>query len=176
MSHQEGSSRPTVSRRRFCMSKFRESEHLYRLALAFVAGLTLFLIARSFLVPRSFGQYGHFRGDALSEIRLQPVKFGGHQSCETCHPDVAELKSKGKHVAVNCESCHGALAAHADDPGTIVPPKLDTAVLCSTCHEANSAKPKWFKQVVSADHSAGLPCATCHQPHTPDIGAGAASK
>lgn len=158
------------------MNRFRDSGHLFRLALVFAAGVAIFLVMRGFLIPRNFGQYGHFRGDALSEIRLEPVKFAGHQSCETCHPDVADLKSKGKHVTVNCESCHGPQAAHADDPGTIIPAKLDTAVLCSTCHEANSAKPKWFKQVTSAEHSAGLPCATCHQPHTPVIGAGAASK
>lgn len=151
------------------MKKFQDAGHLFRLASVFLAGIVIFFIVRGFLVPRSFGQYGHFRGDALQEIKAQPVSFAGHDTCEACHSEVADKKAKGKHVHVNCESCHGPQAKHADDPGSVQPAKLDTAVLCVRCHEANSAKPKRFPQVVSAEHSAGLPCDTCHQPHSPVI-------
>jgi len=152
------------------MKSFQDSGHLFRLAAVFLAGIVVFVVARSFLIPRSFGQYGHFRGDAIREIAAKPVVYAGHQTCEACHADVMEVKEKGKHARVACESCHGPLAAHADDPGSIQPEKLDTAVLCVRCHEANSAKPKWFPQVVSAEHSSGLPCDTCHKPHTPALG------
>lgn len=151
------------------MKKFQDAGHLFRLASVFLAGIVIFFIFRAVMVPRSFGQYGHFRGDALQEIKAQPVSFAGHDTCEACHSEVADKKAKGKHVHVNCESCHGPQAKHADDPGSVQPAKLDTAVLCVRCHEANSAKPKHFPQVVSADHSAGLPCDTCHQPHSPVI-------
>jgi cytochrome c7-like protein len=151
---------------------FDDFGHLFRLAAVFLAGIVVFVAARSFLIPHSFGQYGHFRGDAIQEIAAKPVVFAGHQACESCHADILDVKSKGKHVRVTCESCHGALASHADDPGSVQPEKLDTAVLCVRCHEANNAKPQWFPQVVSAEHSNGLPCDTCHQPHSPALDSG----
>jgi hypothetical protein len=147
---------------------------LFRLAGVFALVLVLFLVTRSFLVPHSFGQYGHYRGDALTEIAGRPVAFAGHQACETCHADVFETKKNGKHARVTCEACHGPLARHADDPGALQPAQLDSAVLCIRCHEANPAKPKDFPQVVSTEHSTGLPCHTCHQPHSPAITAGGA--
>ena len=156
------------------MNAFRDAGHLFRLAGVFVAGVLLFLVIRSFLVPKSFGEYGHYRGNALAEIAARPVNFAGHETCETCHADAFDKKKDGKHAHVNCEACHGPLAKHADDPGSVTPAKLDTAVLCVRCHEANAAKPKSFPQVVSADHSNGLPCDTCHQPHSPAIAAEAA--
>jgi len=153
------------------MNIFKDAGHLFRLAAVFVVGILMFLGMRVFLVPKSFGQYGHYRGDAMAEIAARPVNFAGHQTCEGCHADVLDKKKDGRHARVNCEACHGPLAKHADDP-SVQPAKLDTAVLCVRCHEANAAKPKGFPQVASADHSAGLPCDTCHQPHSPAIVAG----
>jgi len=152
----------------------RDAGHLFRLAAVFAAGVLLFLVIRAFLVPKSFGQYGHYRGDALLEIASRPINFAGHETCETCHADVVDKKKDGKHAHVNCEACHGPLARHADDPASVTPPELDTAILCVRCHEANAAKPRNFPQVVSADHSNGLECNTCHQPHSPAITAEAA--
>ena len=151
------------------MNVFKDAGHLFRLIAVFFAGVAVFLVLRGFLVPKSFGEYGHYRGAALAEIAARPVKFAGHQACETCHADVLEKKNGGKHARVNCEACHGPLAAHADDPASVTPAKLDTAILCARCHEANAAKPKAFPQVATADHSSGLPCDTCHQPHAPAI-------
>lgn len=150
-------------------SLFKDIEHLIRLALVMVIGVAVFVVIRAGIVPHSFGQYGHYRGDAIGEIAARPVAFAGHQTCEGCHTEVVEQKKLGKHVVVPCEACHGGLAAHAEDPASITPPKLDTAVICARCHEANSAKPKTFPQVVTADHSGGLACDTCHQPHKPAI-------
>jgi hypothetical protein len=154
------------------MKKFKDTQHLLRMAFIFLAGTAVFLIVRAFLVPPSFGEYGHYRGDSISEVAASPVSFAGHQTCETCHADILEMKQKGKHVGVNCEACHGPLAKHADDPGTIHPPKLDTAVLCVRCHEANVAKPAGFPQIQAAEHMPGLTCETCHQPHSPAIASG----
>ena len=151
------------------MANLKDSGHLFRMAGVFAAGIALFLIARIIFVPKSFGQYGHYRGAALQEIAAKPIMFAGHGACESCHTDVQETKSKGVHAHVACESCHGPLAKHADDPTALQPPKMDAAVLCVRCHEANKAKPKAFPQVVSADHSGGVVCNTCHQPHSPRI-------
>lgn len=156
--------------------KLKDAAHLLRLAAVLAAGLLLFVVVRSFLVPKSFGEYGHYRGAALQEVRSQPINYAGHETCEACHSEVLDQKSKGKHVHVNCESCHGPLAKHADDPTGVKPVKLNTANLCVRCHEANAAKPRRFPQVVSADHSAGLACNECHQPHSPAIATEGAKK
>jgi hypothetical protein len=148
---------------------FKDIEHLIRLAVVIAIALVVFVILRAAVVPHSFGQYGHYRGAAIDEIASRPIAFAGHNTCEACHTDVVDQKKLGKHVVVACEACHGALAKHADDPGSVQPRKLDTAVVCARCHEANSAKPKGFPQVATADHSAGLACDTCHQPHRPKI-------
>jgi len=155
------------------MNRFKDAEHLLRVALVFAVGILAFVIVRAVLVPRSFGEYGHYRGNSIAEIAAQPVVFAGHQACEDCHSDIVALKNKGKHVGVNCEACHGALAKHTEDPGSPQPPKLDTAILCVRCHQVNGARPKSFPQVVAEEHSSGLPCETCHQPHDPLNDAGA---
>ncbi len=157
------------------MTGFKNVAHLFRLVSVFAIGILLFLVSRGFLVPKSFGQYGHYRGDALAEISSRPISYAGHEACELCHSDVLEVKKYGRHAHVGCESCHGPLAKHAEDP-SVTPAKLDTAVLCVRCHEVNHSKPMDFPQVHSADHSAGLPCNTCHQPHTPRIEAEAKKK
>jgi hypothetical protein len=157
------------------VSKFKDAEHLIRLAVAFVVVLIFFVALRQHFIPKSFGQYGHYRGDALAELSSKPVKFAGHKVCADCHSDVVELKKASKHAGVNCEACHGPQSAHAADPGTVDPQLPDTAVLCVRCHEANLAKPKGFPQVVSVDHSSGVVCKTCHVPHSPLMVPGAKS-
>jgi hypothetical protein len=153
------------------MSVFKDAGHLFRFAGLFAVAFLVFLGIRGYVVPRSFGQYGHYRGNAIGEIAARPVSFAGHQTCESCHTDVFDLKKAGKHAHVNCEACHGALAKHADDPTSVVPVKPDTAVLCIRCHSASAARPKGFPQVVADEHSNGMPCQTCHQPHSPAIAA-----
>lgn len=148
---------------------FKDMEHLIRLAAVMAIAVVAFVVLRSAVVPKSFGQYGHYRGDAIAEAAARPIVHAGHEVCESCHSDVADQKKLGKHVVVACEACHGGQAKHADDPTSSTPVKLDTAVICARCHEANSAKPKSFPQVVSAEHSGGLACDTCHQPHRPKI-------
>ena len=148
----------------------RNAEHLIRVVVLLAIGLVAFLVIRRAVIPAEFGKYGHFRPAAMDDIRARPVKFAGHDACEACHSDEADMKSKGPHAHVNCEACHGPLAKHADDPSALVPQLPDTAVLCARCHEANQAKPKSFPQVATADHSNGMPCNTCHKPHDPRIG------
>lgn len=145
----------------------KDMEHLLRVAAVFLGAILVFLAVRSYLVPASFGEYGHYRGDAISEIASLPASFAGHQTCETCHPDILEQKTKGKHAGVACEACHGPQSKHAGDPLTVKPVLPDAAVLCAQCHEASAAKPRTFPQVRTSEHSGGLICTTCHQPHDP---------
>jgi Cytochrome c554 and c-prime len=148
---------------------FKDVEHLIRLAAVMLIALVGFVILRAAVVPKSFGQYGHYRGDAIAELAARPIVHAGHEACENCHTEIVDQKKLGKHAGLHCEVCHGPQAKHADDPASVKPPKPNTAVICARCHEASAAKPKSFPQVVSADHSGGLTCGTCHQPHRPKI-------
>ena len=157
------------------MNLFKDAGHLFRFAGLFVIAFIAFLVIRGYVVPKSFGKYGHYRAAAIGEIAALPIKYAGHQTCETCHTDIAAVKQKGMHAHVNCEACHGALAAHANDPTSVQPAKLDTAVLCVRCHSASAARPKNFPQINVAEHSNGVPCETCHNPHSPALDASAAA-
>jgi len=156
------------------MSVFKDAGHLFRFAGLFVIAFIVFLVIRGYVVPKTFGKYGHYRAAAIGEIAAHPIKYAGHQACESCHTDIVTVKQKGMHAHVNCEACHGALAAHANDPTSVQPAKLDTATLCVRCHSASAARPKDFPQVDAAEHSNGVPCETCHNPHSPAIDAGGA--
>jgi|SoimicmetaTmtHMC_FD_contig_31_4655074_length_620_multi_3_in_0_out_0_1 hypothetical protein len=154
------------------MVKLQDIVHLLRMAGVFLLGLVLFLVFRSAFIPKSFGRYGHYRGDAIGEITARPIAYAGHQTCESCHPDVADTKAKGVHAPINCEACHGPLARHADDPTTLTPQKPDVAHLCVRCHSENIAKPQGFPQVDAKEHSGEQLCNTCHQPHSPGFDQG----
>lgn len=154
------------------MNLMKDAAHLFRFAGLFLLAFIVFLGIRGYVVPKSFGQYGHYRANAINDIAASPIRFAGHEACETCHADVLDVKKAGKHARVNCEACHGPLAKHADDPASVTPAKLDTAALCVRCHAASAARPKSFPQVAAAEHSSGVACETCHQPHNPAVGAG----
>jgi len=147
----------------------RESSHLVRLAAVFAAALGVFLIVRQAVVPKAFGQYGHYRPGALDTIRQHPVAYAGQDACLGCHDDEAKARSAGPHAHIACEACHGPQARHAADPGAVKPQLPDASKLCRGCHEKDAAKPMGFPQVVTAEHMGDVACNSCHQPHNPHI-------
>jgi hypothetical protein len=148
---------------------FNGTEHLIRLAAIGIVLVLVFLAIRYVLIPADFGKYGHYRPGSLDEIAARPPVFAGRQACAACHDDIVTAKSKGPHVDVGCEACHGPLGRHAQDFTSQKPLLPDTAKLCPTCHEADAAKPKTFPQVVSREHAAGMACGACHNPHQPKL-------
>jgi len=149
--------------------RFKDKEHLLRMAALFVGGTLLFFLAKGLLVPKDFGVYGPFRAGALDDNRARTVTFAGRKACGDCHADVVELRVGSKHATVGCEACHGALGRHAEDPETVKPEKPDGARVCLVCHLENVGKPKGFPQVDPADHGDGKACNSCHKPHHPEI-------
>jgi len=65
------------------MSSFKDSGHLFRLAAVFLGGILVFLIVRALLVPKTFGEYGHYRGSALTDLAARPAHYAGHDTCAT---------------------------------------------------------------------------------------------
>jgi hypothetical protein len=149
-----------------------DAGHLVRVAAVFLLALFAFLAFRGLIVPASFGQYGHYRGDALKEIASRGVVHAGQSACADCHEDIVTTKQTGKHAGLRCEGCHGPQAKHAADPSSVKPPRPDTAVLCARCHDKNAARPAKFPQVNAKEHSGGLTCGECHKPHSPALSSG----
>jgi len=143
--------------------------HLVRMAGLFVVGITAFLVLRWLMVPPDFGELGHYRAGALKDNMARPIVFAGQAACIECHGDVAEVRAKGRHARVSCESCHGALAGHAAGPNDIKPVKPDPRKTCIICHTASISKPKSFPQVVPAEHAPEGSCAECHVVHNPKL-------
>jgi len=151
------------------MKRFKDIEHLLRLAALFAAGVLGFSVARAELVPATFGQLGHYRAKAIDDIAAKPIEHAGQAACAECHVDIVDLRAKARHRAIACESCHGPLAKHAENPGD-VKPKLPVATpLCTHCHAANTGKPKRYPTVDIKNHAGTESCVTCHKPHDPRI-------
>ena len=148
------------------MARFSSYEHLLRLAALFAVGIALFAAVRWLLVPADYGLIGPYRASALAQNRAHPVAYAGQLACIECHADVADVRAANAHAKVSCESCHGALATHATDPG-VPPVRLDPRATCAICHLPDSARPAAFKTVDFAEHAGNESCATCHQPHAP---------
>jgi len=143
--------------------------HLVRMAGLFAVGITAFVLLRWLMVPEGFGELGHYRVGAIADNMARQPVYAGQAACVECHADVAELRAKGRHVRVACESCHGALAVHAASPDGQKPAKPDARTTCISCHSANISKPKSFPQVVPEEHAPEGSCAACHVVHNPKL-------
>jgi hypothetical protein len=148
------------------MRRFKLPPQILRLVLLTLAIVGSYLVARSFLTPASFGQYGWYRGDALAEIASRPPVYAGKLSCgaSACHSEVQNKLAADAHKTLSCEACHGMSREHVDNLNIL--PVKTTGSHCIRCHEANVARPAWLKQIVVKDHY-GSKCTECHVPHQP---------
>ncbi len=142
-------------------------DQIKRLIVPFVLLAVVLVVMRYFLVPRSFGEYGHYRADAVDEIAHLDIKNAGHEACSVCHPDITQLKSTGHHRDVSCEVCHEPAQAHSDDPTGVKPPAPRDRGVCSLCHGYHPSRPTGFPQILPTTHNPMKPCFTCHNPHDP---------
>ncbi len=139
---------------------------LVRLVLLTLLVIGTYAVARVYLTPPTFGQYGHFRGAALEEAAARTPLFAGMKACDECHSETFEAIAKDRHKGVACEACHGPGRNHSRDPD-IMPAKL-TDQLCLRCHVADAARPVKQKQVTPLEHFPGDKCIECHVAHQPN--------
>lgn len=149
--------------------KFRDVEHLFRLAAIFAFGALAFVIAAAQMRPDDFGRDGHYRPASVDQVRARPIAYAGQKACVECHTDIADARALARHKSVACESCHGPLAKHAAGADEARPARPD-GVLCARCHAAKTGKPKRYPVVDIKEHAGGESCLTCHKPHDPRIG------
>ncbi|MFH0909296.1 MAG: hypothetical protein V1929_11080 [bacterium] len=139
--------------------------------------------ARWLAYPKSFGLYGHYRGDAVRDaMYVRTPLYVGIDRCAECHEDQVVAKQKDVHENVACETCHGAGGAHMDDENGNPVARPDAKPLivskttgqCLTCHRRLEARPASFPQIDREEHFAMLhvtdtnaACSMCHDPHEP---------
>lgn len=149
----------------------KDVQHLLRVAVIFAAVFAAFLGARKLLIPESFGRLGHYRANAVEEFAAQPPHYAGEAACKRCHPQPAADKAGSSHRSISCESCHGALSAHVNEPksaaGPRRPKEAELRAFCGHCHEKSLSKPAKFPQIDVKKHYPDGPCNMCHQPHKP---------
>ena len=96
-------------------------KHIVRLLVLVAVFAIVVIAAKKFLMPDSFYQYGHYRGNAVAEIASKVPKLQGSASCQSCHKEVYAEWTSGMHrkatrdgvvqgVVIkngpNCEVCH----------------------------------------------------------------------
>ena len=139
---------------------------IFRILLLVVGVVTAYLIARYFLTPASFGEYGWYRGEAMAELAARAPVYAGKKQCEECHSDIYQKLIKHEHKTLSCEGCHGPGQAHTDNPRK---DNIDKSGFpaCLRCHEASPSRPKFQKQITIKSHYTGSKCTECHVPHSP---------
>jgi hypothetical protein len=177
--------------------RFRHATHVARVAIVFLAGVVLLLIARAVLVPDDFGTFGFYRAGAIEDARKTPIAYAGQTACEGCHSgtywsdadDAREVfaanpKLDNRHSGLRCEACHGPMAFHAarekaeeaadaegkelpEDPNAKPVPLVAGDLLCLGCHKEITARPEFQPQVLVGDHGDNDACDSCHRPHRP---------
>jgi hypothetical protein len=168
-------------------------QYIKRLLLTFAVVISLFLVARYILIPKSFGEYGHYRGLALEENADRPMHYGGTASCAKCHQDIISEKNAGHHAGLACEGCHGPAYKHgvfADStrknplPDSLKLERNTSREFCAGCHEFDMARlkvkfdtvnysaikmieEKKHNRVLDKETKQPLRCIECHNPHDP---------
>jgi hypothetical protein len=153
--------------------------HTYRLFGLLGIVLMCALVARSWAVPSTFGQYGYYRGGAPADARAARVpRFQGKQACKECHDFQFDNHEKDVHRSVQCEDCHGPGDVHvAADEKTGNVTLHKTKEWCLVCHRQLPARPGAFPQVEWREHYKFVgvrddkvnqtECINCHDPHEP---------
>ena len=150
-----------------CLMKPKIPQQIISLSILFAVFISALFVARGFLVPKSFGKYGHYRADAADEVAAQPIQYAGYHACTECHSDIDEIKRLSNHKGLSCEVCHGAAAKHIEAPDEFIPTAPRERGYCPVCHGYNPSRPTGFPQILATQHNPGKPCMSCHDPHSP---------
>ena len=148
--------------------KFNIPLHIKRLMLVFILFISIFLGVRYLLVPESFGKYGHYRADSLTENENLEIHYAGHKACFDCHQDVEDAKVLDVHKEIRCEICHGPGQKHVLSAEAADINKPGGREFCGSCHSRNPARnPEVIHQVDLEEHNKEKNCIECHNPHQP---------
>lgn len=144
------------------------------------------------LRPKSFGELGHYRSNAISENIAKELYYAGSINCSQCHETERTEKADGLHSSLKCEVCHGPGLKHAlyadkfkggSLPDSLKLQKPNERKDCALCHQRNAARIKilfdtidntLIHQVDVLKHKlldkktkVEMKCIECHNPHQP---------
>lgn len=153
--------------------------HVIKIILVLIVVGIVGVAVRAMVLPKSFGEFGHYRGDAIQDEINRPIRNGTNASCLACHPYIRQMHLAGVHHTVSCEFCHGPVADHVKDGKVTkkLPKKQGKEIkrLCLRCHnQIIRARPKESIKMISMprhleekhvriDHN----CNQCHNVHAP---------
>jgi len=143
-------------------------QQIWRLLVVFGLLVAALVLARHFLIPKTFGEVGHYRAAAVDSIAARKVKYAGRETCAICHDDIARNHGGHRHAGLSCEVCHGSGAAHADAPSDVHLQTPRQRAQCLLCHAYDPSRPTGFPQIDPVAHNAPKPCVGCHNPHAPE--------
>jgi len=136
------------------------------LLVLFTAFIILFLVIRKLLIPDSFGDLGHYRADALTDIADKEAVFAGRETCVACHDEINEMILTDVHAKLSCEVCHGPGMKHADSMEASDIVKKGERTDCGRCHAINPARlANVITQIDLNEHNIDFKCTECHNPH-----------
>jgi hypothetical protein len=138
-----------------------------RILLLFIVFIGLFLLVRHFLIPETYGQYGHYRGASLDEIASREMTFADVEDCKACHSDILEKLENEMHAGLSCLICHGPGRVHVEDPQLGNINKDSGREFCGRCHDIHPSRPAdVINQVdILTHHTEKTNCIECHNPH-----------
>ena len=142
----------------------------FRATVLVICIVVLFVAAKQLTKPKSFGQYGYYRGDNVTEWMAMTPSYAppGNKECIKCHADIAQTVSQAQHGKQDCQSCHGPLMEHVRKPNVTHPKVVGNAELCGACHRELIGRTKeQITTIKVGEHSGGLDCVRCHNPHQP---------
>jgi len=153
-------------------------KHIFRLLVVFAVVAIVVFTAKQLLIPDSFYQYGHYRGDSVTEIASKLPKLQGSASCKECHQKEYEVWISGIHRKASrndevqgvvykygpgCEVCHTGPAGNhpSKEP---MPLSVEDSVTSIThpeikVHPANVAG---RKLMLTPQEMRGV-CLNCHE-------------
>ncbi|MEA2115947.1 MAG: hypothetical protein U9P36_11285 [Thermodesulfobacteriota bacterium] len=159
--------------------KSKSYSHVFKIILVLIAVVGGGVAVRAMVMPKTFGDFGHYRGSAIEDEMNRPIRNGTNASCLVCHPYIRQMHLEGVHNTVSCEFCHGPMADHVKDGKVIadLPKKQGEEIknLCLRCHnQIIRARPKESIKMISMpqhleekhvriDHN----CNQCHNVHAP---------
>ncbi|MBF0501301.1 MAG: hypothetical protein HQM09_14270 [Candidatus Riflebacteria bacterium] len=169
--------------------------YVNRILIIFFGAVVAGLVLKTAMIPESFGKYGHYRADWLSEGTQLPSIYQGKFVCQECHNEIFQTHEKDVHVSVECENCHGNGKKHVDFHKKVASASVDTSAdmtasggikdqakmhilkdnqTCLYCHRQLKARPKYFPQIDPDAHfellkvkDKNTTCFSCHSPHEP---------
>ncbi len=142
-------------------------EQITRLALVTAVVVGAGVVLRFVVIPQAYFSTVRHQATTVQREIGKPISFAGAATCQQCHEEKFERKSKGYHKGLACETCHGPAEKHAEDPEAVKPYAPRDRKFCPVCHAYDSARPTGFPQINPTAHNPLRPCITCHDPHDP---------